>query len=83
MKKLLRLMGYVQPYWLQAITSVILMAGVGLLDAFRLLLVGPIFERVLNPDAPNQTIPLLAPRFLPARLRCRRLQRALLSMPCN
>ena len=58
MRKLLRLMGYVQPYWLQAFSSVILMAGVGLLDAFRLLLVGPIFERVLNPNAPDQRIPL-------------------------
>src|ERR1700721_277839 len=34
------------------------MAGVGLLDAFRLLLVGPIFDRVLNPNAPDHTIPL-------------------------
>ena len=56
-------MGYVRPYWLQAITSVILMAAVGFLDAFRLLLVGPIFERVLNPNAPDQTIPLFGPRF--------------------
>jgi ATP-binding cassette, subfamily B, bacterial MsbA len=63
MTKLLRLLGYVRPYWLQAIASVILMAGVGLLDAFRLLLVGPIFERVLNPKAPNVKISLLGPRF--------------------
>src|SRR5271168_2073282 len=56
-------MGYVRPYWLQAFSSVILMAGVGLLDAFRLLLVGPIFERVLNPNAPERTIPLFGPRF--------------------
>src|SRR6202044_548297 len=57
------LLGYVQPYWLQSLTSVILMAGVGLLDAFRLLLVGPIFDRVLNPNGPDRTIPLLGPRF--------------------
>ncbi len=56
-------MGYVQPYWLQAITSVILMAAVGLLDAFRVLLVGPIFDRVWNPNTPDRTIPLLGPRF--------------------
>ena len=56
-------MGYVQPYWLQAFSSVILMAGVGLMDAFRLLLVGPIFDRVLNPNAPDRTIPLFGPRF--------------------
>jgi subfamily B ATP-binding cassette protein MsbA len=63
LKKVLRLLGYVQPYWLQAFSSVILMAGVGLLDAFRLLLVGPIFDRVLNPNAPDRTIPLFGPRF--------------------
>ena len=63
MTKLLRLLGYVRPYWLQAIASVLLMAAVGLLDAFRLLLVGPIFERVLNPNAPNVKISLLGPRF--------------------
>ena len=63
MNKLLRLFGYVRPYWLQAFSSVILMAMVGLLDAFRLLLVGPIFDRVLNPNAPDRTIPLLGPRF--------------------
>jgi subfamily B ATP-binding cassette protein MsbA len=63
MTKLLRLLGYVRPYWLQAIASVIFMAAVGLLDAFRLLLVGPIFERVLNPRAPNVKISLLGPRI--------------------
>src|ERR1700724_4802405 len=39
------------------------MAGVGLLDAFRLVLVGPIYDRVLNPNAPDRTIPPLGPRF--------------------
>src|SRR6202522_4404970 len=56
-------MGYVRPYWLQAFSSVIMMAGVGLLDAFRLLLVGPIFERVLSPNAPDRKILLFGPRF--------------------
>jgi ATP-binding cassette, subfamily B, bacterial MsbA len=63
LKKLLRLMSYVQPYWLQAFSSVVLMAGVGLLDAFRILLVGPIFDRVLNPNAPDHKILLFGPRF--------------------
>ena len=31
MKRLLRLLGYVRPYWWQSLASVILMAGVGLL----------------------------------------------------
>ena len=63
MKRLLRLIGYVRPYWLQALASVLLMAAVGLLDAFRLLLVGPIFDRVLNPNAPERQISLFGPRF--------------------
>lgn len=58
MKRLLRLLRYVAPYWLQSFASVVLMAAVGLLDAFRLLLVGPIFDRVLNPNAPNNPIGL-------------------------
>ncbi len=47
---------YIRPYSLQAVLSVILMAAVGLLDAFRLLLIKPIFDRVLAPSAPNGEI---------------------------
>ncbi len=50
MKPLLRLLAYVRPYTLQALASVILMAAVGLLDAFRILLVKPIFDQVLKPS---------------------------------
>ncbi len=50
MRRLIRLIRYVRPYSLQLVSSVVLMALVGLLDAFRVLLVGPIFDRVLNPD---------------------------------
>jgi len=35
------------------------MAAVGFLDAFRLLLIGPILDRVLNPDAPSHEMKLL------------------------
>jgi len=34
------------------------MAAVGLLDAFRVLLIGPIFDRVLNPSTRSQNIQL-------------------------
>ncbi len=34
------------------------MALVGLLDAFRILLIGPIFDNVLNPTSQSQTLPL-------------------------
>lgn len=46
MRQLTRLLRYVLPYWWQLLASVVLMAIVGLLDAFRLLLIGPIFDRV-------------------------------------
>lgn len=49
MKPLFRLLGYLRTYWLQTLLSVVLMAGVGLLEAFRLLLIGPFFDQVLNP----------------------------------
>ncbi len=60
MKRLLRLLRYVRPYSLQAVLSVLFMAAVGLLDAFRLLLIKPIFDRVLNPAAVDHTIVLIA-----------------------
>ena len=43
---------YVRPYALYSLASVVLMAVVGAMAAFRILLVKPIFEKVLNPDAP-------------------------------
>ena len=36
----------------------LLMAAVGLLDAFRLLLIGPIFDRVLNPGSQSREMQL-------------------------
>src|SRR5271155_931081 len=57
-RPLLRLLRYVLPYWLQFLASVALMALVGLLDAGRVLLIGPIFDRVLNPGSQGRTIQL-------------------------
>jgi len=59
MRQLLRLLRYVLPYSLQLLASVLLMAVVGLADAFRILLVGPVFDRVLNPASQSQNIQLL------------------------
>jgi len=59
MKPLLRLLAYVRPYTLQALASVVLMAGVGLLDAFRILLIKPIFDKVLQPSDTSNHIVLL------------------------
>ena len=63
MRQLGRLLHYVRPYTLQVLGSVVLMSLVGLLDAFRVLLIGPVFDRVLNPAAADTpvllfTIPL-------------------------
>jgi subfamily B ATP-binding cassette protein MsbA len=58
MRQLARLVRYVRPYSVQLIVSVVLMAMVGLLDAFRVLLIGPIFDRVLNPASQSRDISL-------------------------
>src|SRR5579862_9618894 len=58
MRQLTRLIRYVTPYWWQLVSSVLLMALVGLLDAFRVLLVGPVLDRVLNPSTGSDNISL-------------------------
>ncbi len=58
MRQLTRLVRYVAPYWWQLISSVVLMAMVGLLDAFRLLLIGPTIDRVLNPGSQSREMQL-------------------------
>jgi subfamily B ATP-binding cassette protein MsbA len=40
------------------LASVVLMALVGLLEAFRILLIGPIFDSVLNPGSDGRTLQL-------------------------
>ena len=57
-RPLSRLLRYVLPYWWPFLASVALMAMVGLLDAGRVLLIGPIFDRVLNPGSQGRTIQL-------------------------
>ena len=56
MRQLYRLLRYVRPYSLQLLASVILLAAVGALDAIRVLLVGPILDRVLNPASQSDNI---------------------------
>ena len=58
MRQLTRLVRYALPYWLQILSSVLLMAAVGALDAFKYLLVGPVFDRVLRPATGSQNIQL-------------------------
>jgi ATP-binding cassette, subfamily B, bacterial MsbA len=59
MRQLKRLLHYVKPYWWQLAASVVSMALVGLFDAFRLLLIGPIFDHVLNPGQQTRELALL------------------------
>ena len=58
MRQLTRLVRYALPYWWQILSSVLLMAAVGGLDAFKYLLVGPVLDRVLRPATGSQNIQL-------------------------
>jgi len=58
MRRLIRLLRYLRGYLPQFLLSVPLAAGVGAADAFRLLLIGPILDRVLRPDAGSRAIVL-------------------------
>jgi subfamily B ATP-binding cassette protein MsbA len=53
MRRIWRLLLYVRPYALYSLASVVLMALVGAMAAFRILLIKPIFGKVLSPDSPN------------------------------
>ncbi|HZU21342.1 MAG TPA: ABC transporter ATP-binding protein, partial [Terriglobales bacterium] len=58
MRQLSRLLRYVYAYTPQFLGSVVLMALVGALDAFRVLLVGPALDVVLNPAREGRHLPL-------------------------
>jgi ATP-binding cassette, subfamily B, bacterial MsbA len=60
MRQLRRLLGYVRPYSVQFFLSVLLMAVVGAMDAFRVLLIGPVFDKVLNPASPARQLTLIS-----------------------
>jgi ATP-binding cassette, subfamily B, bacterial MsbA len=62
MRNFLRLLRYGLPYTLQWLPGVMLSALVGVLDAFRILLLQPIFDRVLTPAAPEGPIMLGLPQ---------------------
>jgi ATP-binding cassette, subfamily B, bacterial MsbA len=58
MSELLRLLQYARHYWVRLLASVVLMAGVGMAQAMTALLIGPIFDRVLNPAAADTPVVL-------------------------
>jgi subfamily B ATP-binding cassette protein MsbA len=78
MERILRLLRYIRPYWLHLLASVLLMALVGLFDAARILLIRPIFDRVLDPTVhagginlftiPGTNYSFNLQQFVPSRL---------------
>ncbi len=62
MKNVLRLLRYGLPYVLHVLPGVLLLAMVGLLDNFRVLLFQPILDRVLDPKAAEGPILLGIPK---------------------
>jgi subfamily B ATP-binding cassette protein MsbA len=56
LKRIWRLLQYVRPYVLYSLLSVVLMAIVGAMAAFRILLVKPIFDNVLKPDTVSHQV---------------------------
>ncbi len=58
MRQLMRLVRYVAPFLLQLLPGVFLLAAVGFLEAFRLMLLKPVLDRVLNPASGSENIVL-------------------------
>jgi ATP-binding cassette, subfamily B, bacterial MsbA len=77
MRQVLRLLRYVLPYMGQLLPAVAMLATVGFLEGFRLLLLGPILDRVLNPASQSKNIflinnpfthqPIFLQQFMPER----------------
>jgi len=66
MTRFLRLSRYVLPYWFQSLLGVVLLAAVGMFEALRLLILGPVLGTVLNPSSNARSYPLfpnLPPRY--------------------
>lgn len=58
MRQLTRLIRYVLPFLVQLLPGVLLLAAVGFLEAFRLMLLKPVLDRVLNPSTGSENIVL-------------------------
>jgi ATP-binding cassette, subfamily B, bacterial MsbA len=78
MRQLTRLLRYVFPFLVQLLPGVCLLAGVGFLEAFRLVLLKPVLDRVLNPGSGSENIilftmprtgePIYLQRYVPTQL---------------
>jgi subfamily B ATP-binding cassette protein MsbA len=60
MPELMRLLGSVRAYRWHLAGGLVMMLGVGFFEAVSALLIGPIFDRVLKPDAPDSTVALIS-----------------------
>ncbi len=58
MRQLTRLLAFLRPYVPHFIGSVLLMAVVGAMEGFRIILMGPIIDKVLNPKTPGRSLTL-------------------------
>src|ERR1051326_6856545 len=75
MRQLMRLVRYVLPFLPQLLSGIFLLAAVGFLEAFRLVLLKPVLDRVLNPSSGSENIllftmpqtgqPIYLQRFVP------------------
>jgi subfamily B ATP-binding cassette protein MsbA len=61
MSQIRRLLSFLRPYTLRFIVAVVLMAVVGACEALTALLIGPVFDRVLDPRA--ESTPILLFKF--------------------
>src|ERR1019366_9244192 len=73
MNQLLRLISYGRKYWPQILISVVLMALAGAAQGTMPLLIQPVFDRVLVPNAPDDPIPLLPRPFFGHRIYLHRI----------
>ena len=64
MSELFRLLQYVKPHRIRLSVAVLLMMAVGVFEATAALLIRPIFDRVLKPDAPDSTVVLFTIPYL-------------------
>jgi subfamily B ATP-binding cassette protein MsbA len=73
MSDAMRLIRWVRPYRWHLVGGVLMMIGVGFFEAVTALLIGPIFDRVLDPQAPDSTVALLTIPYLNATVYLDRL----------
>jgi ATP-binding cassette, subfamily B, bacterial MsbA len=79
MRQLMRLVRYVFPFLVQLLSGVFLLAAVGFLEAFRLMLLKPVLDRVLVPASGSENIilftipqtgqPIYLQRFVPTHFQ--------------